>query len=279
MPSAIVDICRECHSLVTDFLALKVPYPKASKRSRILNPYPDFHNDDKLHQKTQEQVVKSMKIFAQALDKYTLEELSISYNGGKDCLVMLVIYLAAIYEKYENQLLELKSSKLSSVYINNEIGFPEQDDFLYYSVMKYQLSLTKIKDQMKSGFQRYLDQNPKIKAIAVGIRRIDPYGENLAYVQHTDHGWPAFYRINPVLDWTYCEIWYFIKATNIEYCSLYDQGYTSIGGIDNTVKNPLLRLGDKYLPAYMLDDDCHERLSRCDKKEVDSRENRPEEKL
>ncbi|KXI47433.1 UNVERIFIED_CONTAM: hypothetical protein ACS92_01765 [Bacillus cereus] len=90
-----------------------------------------------------------MRIFAQALEKYSLEELSISYNGGKDCLVMLVIYLAAIYEKDKDQLLELKSNKISSVYINNENVFQEQDEFFYSSVMKYQLSLTKIKDQMK----------------------------------------------------------------------------------------------------------------------------------
>ena len=40
---------------------------------------------------------------------------------------------------------------------------------------------------------------------------------------------------------------------------MYDLGYTSLGGIDNTVPNPYLKRDDKYLPAYMLYDQADER--------------------
>ena len=37
------------------------------------------------------------------------------------------------------------------------------------------------------------------------------------------------------------------------YCTLYDQGYTSVGGKSNTVRNEELKIDENsYKPAYML---------------------------
>ena len=63
----------------------------------------------------------------------------------------------------------------------------------------------------------------------------------------------------------------FIRHLDIPYCSLYDLGYTSLGGTTDTHPNPALRAeGDesaesKYRPAYELMADEAERLGR-DKK-------------
>ncbi|KAF7122344.1 hypothetical protein CNMCM5793_000301 [Aspergillus hiratsukae] len=84
-------------------------------------------------------------------------------------------------------------------------------------------------------------------------------------------------RIHPVIDWHYAEIWAFIRHLGLKYCSLYDQGYTSLGGTTDTHPNPKLRVDDNagpaqgaadgtqsqhYRPAYELTDDQEERLGR-----------------
>ncbi len=49
-------------------------------------------------------------------------------------------------------------------------------------------------------------------------------------------------RVNPILDWTYADVWTFLRATKVPYCSLYDEGYTSIGAVNNTVPNRSVHL-------------------------------------
>ena len=59
---------------------------------------------------------------------------------------------------------------------------------------------------------------------------------------------------------------------NIPYCSLYDQGYTSLGGTTDTHPNPVLKAGSNaekqedngqtFRPAYELVEDNAERLGR-----------------
>lgn len=82
---------------------------------------------------------------------------------------------------------------------------------------------------------------PKLKSIMVGIRRTDPYGSDLLHFQTTDAGWPLFMRVHPVIDWHYSDIWVFLRALQIPYSMLYELGYTSLGGTENTRPNPELR--------------------------------------
>lgn len=39
------------------------------------------------------------------------------------------------------------------------------------------------------------------------------------------------YILNPIIDWKDNEVWEYLKANNIEYCELYDQGYSRLGCI------------------------------------------------
>ncbi|PSK40970.1 hypothetical protein C7M61_000637 [Candidozyma pseudohaemuli] len=176
-----------------------------------------------------------------------------------------------VKEKVKKSLEVLESfierHRLDSIYINSEEPFPEVLEFITESTDFYSLNPFTIKSSLKEGFQLYLNEKPTIKSIVVGIRYADPYGSMLQYEQETDHDWPKFLRVHPILHWHYVDIWDFIIGCDLEYCLLYDKGYTSIGGVDTTSPNEFLKIGPDFLPAYMLEEyaDERERLGR-DKK-------------
>lgn len=79
--------------------------------------------------------------------------------------------------------------------------------------------------------------NPCTDLPAAPPRRGDPNADGQEFFCPSSVGWPPFMRVNPVLDWTYTDVWAFLRATRAPYCSLYDQGYTSIGSTNNTAPN------------------------------------------
>lgn len=81
---------------------------------------------------------------------------------------------------------------------------------------------------MRPALEVYLKEQPNIKAIWIGTRRVDPNGGQLTHFDYTDKDWPQFMRIHPVIvsfcplalagknccselmifqDWHYAEIW------------------------------------------------------------------------
>jgi FAD synthetase len=105
----------------------------------------------------------------------------------------------------------------------------------------------------------------------MGNRSTDPYSSQLNKFQMTDKGWPQVMRVFPILDWSYAEVWQVMLALSIDYCSLYDQGYTSLGNPENTSRNPALEYKDhqgetSYKPAHTLQDGSEERAGRLKSK-------------
>ncbi|CAG2114974.1 unnamed protein product [Medioppia subpectinata] len=113
-----------------------------------------------------------------------------------------------------------------------------------------------------------LKNETKISAIFMGTRSGDlPKHVVLNECQMTDHDWPQFMRISPLLKWSYSQIWSFIRDNHVLYCSLYDRGYTSVGSTRNTTPNPLLKFVARngetyYMPAFMLTNEDKERNGR-----------------
>ena len=71
----------------------------------------------------------------------------------------------------------------------------------------YGLDVVRIALPMKAAFEVYLRKREGTRAVLVGTRRTDPHGERFTYFDVTDHGWPKFMRVHPVIDWHYWEIW------------------------------------------------------------------------
>ncbi|KAH8680653.1 putative FAD synthetase [Xylariales sp. PMI_506] len=241
--------------------------------------------DDEITRGVQKQVRIAKEVIDDALTRYSPDELSISYNGGKDCLVMLVLILACLpahFPPSSSSPLDISESKtktkafpsrLQAIYIRPPKPFPEVDEFVETSSRAYHLDLATSDLPMKPALEGYLlggdEQHPGsrsgVRAVFVGTRRTDPHGARLTFFDETDGDWPRFMRVHPVIDWHYREVWGFLRALDIPYCSLYDKGYTSLGGTDDTLPNPALKVEGEYgsfRPAHELIEDNEERLGR-----------------
>jgi len=219
-----------------------------------------------------EKLKEAVDIIDEAYERYGV--FGFSFNGGKDCTVLLHLLSAGLY-KYAVRHPELISAnedlpKIPTVYIMDSYPFPEIDEYIQEANKLYDLDLISIAEPMKEGLKLFLEQRVNLKAISIGVRSTDPYSEHLQPFTPTDKGWPDFMRILPILNWDYNDVWTFLLRLNVPYCSLYEEGYTSLGGTNNTIKNPALKIetdGDeeKYEPAYKLKDGSLERLGRIRK--------------
>ncbi|KAJ5120877.1 uncharacterized protein N7515_010265 [Penicillium bovifimosum] len=266
-----------------------LPIVIARIHARVQAFLSESHPPDSLLASVQRQTRISLDVVHTALQRYKLSELSVSYNGGKDCLVLLILFLAGLHPRrthndsqsnntppspaeQEAEAQIAAATVIPAIYALPPDPFDAVEDFVVTSAEAYHLSLTKYTtappaSTLRSSFEDYLARHPGVRAIFVGTRRTDPHGAQLTHFDRTDGGWPDFMRVHPVIDWHYAEIWAFIRHLDLRYCSLYDEGYTSLGGTSDTHPNPRLRCGaaktdGQYLPAYQLTEDVEERLGR-----------------
>ncbi|KAJ4830046.1 hypothetical protein Tsubulata_022130 [Turnera subulata] len=202
-----------------------------------------------------------------------IEEVAFSFNGGKDSTVLLHLLRAGYFLHNGEQSCpngNLTNFPIRTIYFESSSAFPEINSFTYDTASRYGLQLDIITSDFKSGLENLLKANP-IRAIFLGVRIGDPTAVGQEQFSPSSPGWPPFMRVNPILDWSYRDVWAFILTCKVPYCSLYDEGYTSIGSIHDTVPNALLSMGDssscdgKFKPAYLLSDGRLERAGRVKK--------------
>jgi len=230
--------------------------------ARIQSFLDEPHASKSLLGSVQRQTAISLDGVSAALQKYDISELAVSYNGGKNCLVLLVLFLGALGRRLSQQQnqrgilslethdnlepeFEVEVDSIPAIYVRPTDPFPAVEDFVMNSAKTYGLSLTDFtigssNTTLRDVFESYLSEQSEIRAILVNTRRSDPHGEKLSHFNQTDQGWPDFVRVHPVIDWSYTEIWAFIRHLGLEYCSLYNEGYTSLGGTSHTQPNPKL---------------------------------------
>ena len=200
----------------------------------------------------------ALSILDKLLVMYSEEEICVAFNGGKDCTVLL--------DLLKRSLAPERLRRVRLLYIRTGDEFPEIDRFVRETSEGTGQEVVMLEGDMRGCLASFSSRYPKVRAILMGTRSLDPSSGRLHPFQSTDRDWPNFLRVMPILSWSYGDVWTHLRGQEVPYCPLYDQGYTSVGDARSTGKNPALRIGDSacYLPAYQLSDPRREREGRQD---------------
>ncbi|XP_058797456.1 FAD synthase-like isoform X2 [Phymastichus coffea] len=202
-------------------------------------------------------VRRAFEALEECYERYQPSEVFLSFNGGKDCTV--VLHLAATLAKLR------KFEPPLSLYVTHD-AFPEVDAFVGEAASYYGFELISMDGLIREALSKLLErERPGLKAVLMGTRKNDPGAHSLDTFAPTDPSWPSIMRVFPIISWSYSQVWDFLINHKVPYCSLYDEGYSSLGARDSTTKNPLLRNPDNpslYLAAHTLADDSSERHGR-----------------
>jgi len=74
--------------------------------------------------------------------------------------------------------------------------------------------------------QKVLDN---LDAWVTGVRRDQSSTRAAVRALEVDHDHGGLIKLNPLAGWTDADVWDYIRANDVPYSALYDQGYTSIG--------------------------------------------------
>lgn len=117
------------------------------------------------------------KVLNETFDKYFLSQVFLSFNGGKDCTVLL-----HMVDTVMGQRVELSDEKLMCLYIRPLEPFEEIEEFVELCKAQYRIHVESPKDgnfSMQTALFGVCEENPELRAVLMGCRRTDPYCEKL----------------------------------------------------------------------------------------------------
>lgn len=213
-------------------------------------------------------IAESKRIIRETWNKY--KEIPLCFTSGKDCL--------AVLQLLKSTLVLSEWSALKCYYFNEEKTNSTTLETDAVAIVNYIQTIEKMYNvnviriasrDMKQELYSLIDQC-HYAAMFMGQRSSDP-GKLKDVITRTDFDWPNIYRINPILNWTYYDVWAFIYSEKLPYLSLYDYGISSMGSSaasrctnPHLIKSSTDEIVQYKKPWQLLNAELYERYGRGD---------------
>ena len=177
----------------------------------------------------------------------------VAFSGGKDSIVM-------------ERLFQMAGVKYQAWYNNVTIDPPELVQFIKreYPEVRWNnpkegnLPSRMVKDSQgpptrlaRWCCEIYKEQGGKGMFKAIGVRAAESARRKGAWQTITIHRTYFSPILSPILYWTEADVWQFIRANNIPYCGLYDEGFKRLGCVGCPMGGPAgMKRDFKRWPKY-----------------------------
>ena len=164
----------------------------------------------------------------------------VAWTGGKDSTVLLWLWKTVLRDLFPEA-----SVSLQTLRVDTGLEFPEIQEFCRDLGQKWNVAETLTgpdparipeepgKDpvaccgELKIKPLREAVRSGGVGVLLTGLRQDEHPGRSERSVFEARED-PRYLQVNPILEWSEMDIWSFILAESLPYCSLYEQGYRSL---------------------------------------------------
>lgn len=132
-----------------------------------------------------------LQVLEKVFSDYQMNEVFLSFNGGKDCTLLLHLVTTFLQKHFKTDAEQQQSqesaaeTRLFCIHVQSKCPFDEIEKFVEQCQQQFSIKMKTVKGDIKSALKEQCKENSNLKACLMGCRRTDPHCSELNVFQVT----------------------------------------------------------------------------------------------